>query len=173
MIRRTFLFLLLAAALIAQAVFAQKEPKPAIGEAPVQPLPFSHRTHTSTGMKCVECHQTVATATSAGMPSVDFCMRCHIAVKKESPAVAKLAQHQKDHTAVEWTPVYRLPGFVYFSHRRHFTRAGIPCGTCHGDVAAQNVLSKEKSISMSACQACHDTRKANNSCDACHVPHPG
>src|SRR5262249_36307222 len=130
------------------------------------------RSHTALGLSCVECHQTAATANSAGMPSVDFCMRCHIAIKKDSPAIEVLAQHQKEKKTIDWVALYRLPNFVYFSHRRHHTKAQIPCVTCHGEVAGQNVLSKEKSIAMSACQACHDARKANNNCDACHVPHP-
>ena len=165
---RAFSFLLLAA-----LAAAQKEPRPPVGAAPVQPLPFSHRAHTGVGLKCVECHKTVVTASAAGMPSVDFCMRCHVSVKRDSPAIATLAQHQKEQKAVEWVSIYRLPRFVYFSHRRHHGQARIPCGGCHGDVAMQDVLSKVKSIAMSACQACHDARKANNNCDACHDPHPG
>ena len=168
MIVRVSLYLLVTA-----AAMAQKEPAPPVGVAPVQPLPFSHRVHVATGLKCAECHKTVLTASAAGMPGVDFCMRCHVAIKKDSAAIVTLAQHQKQNKALEWIPVYRLPAFVYFSHRRHLAKGQIACETCHGDVARQNVLSKEKSIAMSACQACHDTRKANNNCDACHVPHPG
>lgn len=158
--------------LIAGTAWAQKEPRPPVGATPAQPLPFSHRSHTSQGLKCAECHTTVATANAAGMPSVDFCMRCHISVKKDSQAITALAQYQKDKKAVEWVSLYRLPNFVYFSHRRHHSKAQISCETCHGDVAKNDVLSKEKSIAMSACQSCHDARKANNNCDACHVPHP-
>jgi hypothetical protein len=167
MMLRWLVFLLMTA-----GAAAQKEPRPPVGSAPVQPLPFSHRSHSSLGLKCVECHQTAATANAAGMPSVDFCMRCHITVKKDSPHIATLAQYQKDKKALEWVPLYRLPNFVYFSHRRHHTKAQIPCVSCHGEVASQDILSKHKSIAMSACQACHDSSKANNNCDACHVPHP-
>lgn len=165
---RTLLFLLFLTAV----AFAQKEPRPPVGTAPEQPLPFSHRTHTGVGLKCAECHQTAAKANAAGMPAVDLCMRCHIAVKKDSPAIATLARHQKENKPVEWISVYRLPNFVYFSHRRHTVKAAIECATCHGDVAAQAVLTKEKSIAMQACQSCHDARKANGNCDACHDPHP-
>ena len=161
-------------ALLAWAADAQNEPKPPVGATPAQPLPFSHRAHVTTaGLQCVECHKTVATASEAGMPSVDFCMRCHAAVKKDSLAIGKLAEHQKARQAVAWFRVYQLPRFVTFSHRRHHGKARIACEACHGEVAAQDVLSKAKSIAMSACQSCHDARKANNNCDACHDPHPG
>lgn len=160
--------------LLAWTANAQHEPKPPVGAAPDQPLPFSHRTHVITaGVKCAECHRTAATAIEAGMPAVDFCMRCHVAVKTDSPAIAKLAEHQKARQAVTWLRVYQLPRFVTFSHRRHHGKAQIACEACHGEVATQDVLSKAKSIAMPACQSCHDARKANNNCDACHDPHPG
>ncbi len=161
--------------LFACAGAAQQEPRPPVGAAPEQPLPFSHRAHVggAAALKCAECHQTATTASQAGMPTADFCMRCHVAVKKDSAAVAKLARYQKEKQAIEWVRVYQLPRFVYFSHRRHHTKAQIGCEACHGEVATQDVVSKVKSIAMVACQACHDARKANNNCDACHDPHPG
>jgi hypothetical protein len=163
------------AVLLAWAANAEeKEPKPPLGAAPMQPLPFSHRVHVTTGgLKCAECHKTAATAPAAGMPAVDFCMRCHVAIKKDSPAISKLAEYQKAQKAVDWFRVYQLPRFVTFSHRRHHGKAQIGCEACHGDVAAQDVVTKVKSIAMPACQSCHDVRKANNNCDACHDPHPG
>jgi hypothetical protein len=166
-LRRSVWVLLLAA-----VASAQKEPQPPVGATPAQPLPFSHRAHVGVGLKCPECHATVTTATAAGMPAVQLCMRCHIAVKKESPAIVALAKYLKEGKAVEWEPLYRLPRYVYFSHRRHVGKGQLGCEACHGEVASRDVLSKEKSIGMQACQACHDARKANNGCDACHDPHP-
>ena len=160
--------------LVTSAALAEGEPKPPVGAAPAQPLPFSHRAHVTTAaLKCADCHKTASTAAEAGFPQTDLCMRCHVAVKKESPAIAKLAGYHVAQQAVPWFRVYQLPKFVTFSHRRHHGKARIACETCHGDVAAQDVVSKAKSIAMPACQSCHDARKANNNCDACHVPHPG
>ncbi len=165
----------LALLLAAWAAPAQEhEPKPPLGAAPAQPLPFSHRTHATTAaLRCADCHRTATTASAAGMPAVDLCMRCHVAIKKDSPAIAKLAEYQKIGQAVAWFRVYQLPRFVTFSHRRHHAKAQIGCEACHGDVAAQAVLVKSKSIAMPACQSCHDARQANNNCDACHDPYPG
>jgi hypothetical protein len=151
-------------------LFLEGEPKPPMGAAPAQPVPFSHPVHTAAAaLKCADCHKTAATAAEAGMPAVNFCMRCHVAIKKDSPAIAKLAEQK----VVPWFRVYQLPRFVTFSHRRHHGKAQIECAECHGDVAAQEVVTKVKSIAMPACQRCHDVRKANNNCDACHDPHPG
>ena len=160
--------------LVASAAHAEGEPKPPLGAAPAQPLPFSHRAHVTTAaLKCADCHQTASTAAEAGLPKTDLCMRCHVAVKKASPAIAKLADYHAAQNTVPWFRVYQLPRFVTFSHRPHHGKGQIACEACHGDVAAQDVVSKAKSIAMPACQSCHDARKANNNCDACHHPHPG
>jgi cytochrome c7-like protein len=156
------------------AAYAEGEPKPPLGAAPAQPLPFSHRAHATTAaLKCSDCHKSVSTAAEAGFPPTGLCMSCHVAVKKGSPAIAKLAEYHATQKTVPWLRVYQLPRFVAFSHLRHHGKAQIACETCHGDVAAQDVVSKAKSIAMPACQSCHDARKANNNCNVCHEAHPG
>src|SRR5262249_39365614 len=136
------------------------------------PVPFSHRAHAALKLKCAECHRMAAEGRAAGMPSESLCMNCHVAVKVESPAIAALAGffHRKE--SVPWARLYRLPDFVSFSHKRHSGKAQIACSGCHGEVASQDVLAKEKPIGMQSCMACHDKRKANNNCDACHAVHP-
>lgn len=162
-----------AVLLLAAIASAQHEPAPGVGTAPPQPIPFSHKTHVGLSLKCLDCHKTAATAREATLPQEAFCMRCHVAIKKDSPAIQKLAAAQKENRAIEWARVYRLPDFVSFSHRRHTGKAQLACDACHGDVGSQDVLAKSKSIGMASCQSCHDARKANNGCDACHAPHPG
>ncbi len=126
-----FVFMLAAVAI---CVVAQHEPPPAVGAAPQQPAPFSHRAHTALNLKCAECHPTAG--------------------------------------PVPWARIYRLPDFVAFSHKRHLGKAQVACSACHGEVKSQDVLAKEKPIGMQSCMACHDKRKANNNCDACHAIHP-
>ena len=151
---------------------AQQEPAPAVGTTLPQPLPFSHRAHMELGLKCSECHKGAAQARAAGIPPESLCMNCHVTVKAESPAIVALAGFLKRREPVPWARLYRLPDFVSFSHKRHFGNAQIACSTCHGEVAQQAALVKEKSIGMQSCMACHDKRKANNNCDACHAVHP-
>ncbi len=154
------------------ALLAQHEPKPPVGSAPTQPVPYSHKVHLGLGLKCVECHKTVMEKSAAGLPAESLCMNCHRVIKTESPAIRTLAQFHQEKKTVPWVRVYLLPNFVYFSHKRHHVKARIECAECHGDLASQEVVRKEKPIGMSACMACHDQRKANNNCDACHVAHP-
>jgi hypothetical protein len=153
-------------------VKAQQEPAPAVGTTLPQPLPFSHRAHTELGLKCAECHKGAAQGRAAGIPPESLCMNCHVTVKAQSRAIVALTGSHKRREPVPWARLYRLPDFVSFSHKRHFGKAQIACSTCHAEVERMDALVKEKSIGMQSCIACHDKRKANTNCDACHAVHP-
>ena len=157
---------------VVRCMKAQQEPAPAVGTTLPQPLPFSHRAHTELGLKCSECHKGAAQDRAAGMPPESLCMNCHVTVKAQSPAIVALAGFLKRREPVPWARFYRLPNFVSFSHKRHFGKAQIACSTCHAEVEHQDALVKARSIGMQSCMACHDKRKANNNCDACHTVHP-
>ena len=101
-------------------------------------------------------------------PSEAQCMQCHAAVKKDSPAIKTLTEYAKRKEAVPWVRVYKLPEYVWFSHKIHSKAA--KCADCHGDVASKEVLVKEKPIDMNSCMACHDKHEASNECNLCHNP---
>lgn len=132
-----------------------------------QPVPFSHRVHIAARLGCADCHTTATSGDQAGLPSVTRCMACHRAIVADSPAIQKLKRYAAAKAAVPWVRLYKLPDFVFFSHRRHFA-AGVSCGQCHGPVAQRDVLMKEVSTSMNACYACHVKAGASTSCDVCH-----
>lgn len=133
-----------------------------------QPVPFSHRQHVSAGSECKDCHPKAFTHDYAGLPPAGACMICHQAVKKDSPHIGKLTQLAADGGKVEWVRVYRVPEFVFFSHKNHLA-AGEKCETCHGPVAGRDVLAKEVSTSMTACMNCHQQREVSNDCHFCHA----
>jgi hypothetical protein len=162
--------------LFAAALWAQTEsvpppklftPKP----PPEQPLPYSHKTHVGLGIKCKDCHTLKAPGDQAGFPSEATCMGCHASIKKESPAIQKLAAFARDKQRVPWVRVYKLPKTVYFSHEVHHKQAGVDCAECHGEVGERERLGQEKSIYMAECMSCHDKYKASNKCDLCHDSH--
>jgi hypothetical protein len=97
-------------------------------------------------------------------------MRCHASVKADSPEIQKLAGFDTRKEDVPWKRVYRLPTFVFFSHRVHSSAKSMACETCHGDVREMAMMQKVKDISMSACMQCHTERSAPNRCDFCHEP---
>jgi hypothetical protein len=138
------------------------------GKPVEQPIPFAHKTHVAQGIKCLDCHTIKAPGDQAGFPAVSTCMGCHASIKKESPAIQKLADYAAKQTPVPWARVYKLPRQVYFSHEVHHRKAKVECAVCHGPVAEREALVQEKSITMKDCMTCHDQRKASNDCALCH-----
>jgi c(7)-type cytochrome triheme protein len=102
-----------------------------------------------------------------GFPAETFCMSCHQTVNADSPHIEKVAAAAREKKAIPWVRVYRLPTFVYFSHRVH-TGAGATCDTCHGPVRERDLITKEVLHDMRSCMACHAATKARNDCMACH-----
>jgi quinoprotein glucose dehydrogenase len=132
-----------------------------------QPVPFSHRQHSQLGVECSVCHPTAETGDVAQIPHSADCMSCHQTIKSKSPSIQKLARFQKEDKSIPWTRVYKLPDFVFFSHRKH-ANARIECQSCHGPVQSRDVLWQEKDLSMDSCVACHKLRKASVDCNLCH-----
>jgi hypothetical protein len=166
--------LLLAAAWAAGAVAQSTRPAPAAEELPLpppeQPIPFSHKLHLGLGAKCLDCHSIKDPGFTAGYPPAATCMACHSSIKADSPPIQKLAESEKSQQAIKWVKVYKVPDYVWFSHRTHATDAKVSCETCHGPVAEREAIFKEKPTSMVSCMDCHARHGAPNDCDLCHNP---
>jgi c(7)-type cytochrome triheme protein len=137
------------------------------GQQPQQPVPYSHKTHLALGLTCNACHRNADPGEVMGFPPASFCMGCHQTVKADSPFIQKIAAAAKDNTPLPWVRVYRIPAFVFFSHRVHI-QAGTTCEKCHGPVRERDVISKEVTHDMRSCVACHVASKARNDCTTCH-----
>jgi hypothetical protein len=142
----------------------QKKPE---SEAVKQPISFSHKQHIKIGLECSSCHPMAGSGEEAGIPTVADCMDCHQTIKIDSVAVKTLTSYYKDRKEIVWIRVYRLPGFVFFSHKNHVT-AKVDCEDCHGPVRLAEVVSKKRDMSMNFCVGCHRTRKISFSCNTCH-----
>jgi hypothetical protein len=134
-------------------------------EPPAQPIPFSHRAHAERGLKCAYCHPTAAKSEAAGLPGAALCLDCHRGLTGAAAARALLEKYAASGGTIPWERVYRLPGFVFFSHGRH-VRSG--CESCHGAVATRNLLAREREVSMKACLECHRAEGATTACQHCH-----
>jgi hypothetical protein len=139
----------------------------AVASAQTQPVPYSHKTHIAAGLQCKQCHKNPDPGEMMGFPSSSFCMGCHQSVKKESPHIQKIAASAKENKPLPWVRVYKIPSYVFFSHRAH-AETGAACQTCHGPVAERDVITREVDISMGACMDCHRKNKASNDCKYCH-----
>ena len=140
----------------------------AAADAPLQPVPFSHRIHTGAGqLTCAACHTNPDPGVTEGIPQAAACMQCHATVKPESAAIRKLAGYAKKRRNIPWVRVYAIPDFVLFSHRQHVT-AGATCEDCHGGVTASDQVSLAPDFTMVKCVACHNRANIRNACGVCH-----
>ncbi len=133
-----------------------------------QPLSFSHKLHTQFFPECLDCHQLASDGWTMSYPKEEKCMVCHATIKVESPAIQKLAEYFAQKKPVPWVQVYKVPDYVYFSHRTHLNKAKLDCEVCHGPVRERDVLTKEKPTSMPACITCHKEKGAPATCRTCH-----
>ncbi len=136
--------------------------------APEQPIPFSHKTHSGAlKLQCGMCHVNPDPGEMMTVVAASKCMQCHSAVKKDSPAIQKLASFAKNEREIRWVRVYEAPSYVRFSHRVHI-QASNTCQDCHGKVAEREQLFKEADISMGGCMNCHRVKKVSIDCAFCH-----
>ena len=133
-----------------------------------QPLPFSHRSHAQLGLTCATCHTMQGKGGSAGFPALSLCLSCHRGGKGEHSAVAVLLEgYEQRGESIPWTRVYKIPDFVFFSHKEHLA-SGATCATCHGPVELRDRLRQEVPTSMEHCMDCHEAQGASLDCHFCH-----
>jgi hypothetical protein len=137
-------------------------------DAPVQPIPFSHKAHAGDmNMACKDCHPNPNPGETMTIVGPSFCMDCHGSLYVDSPAIRRLAAAAKEGSRIPWMRVYQIPDFVFFSHRTHLDK-GNTCKDCHGDVAQRDRLYRETDLSMGGCMECHRAKKASLDCSYCH-----
>jgi hypothetical protein len=161
--------LLVAFELLAPVLFAQVPEPKFIRPAPEQPLPFSHKKHAGElKLACLDCHPIPGNGDFATLPQTSTCMNCHRSVAAQSPHITRLAAAHQAGAKIRWAPVYRIPDYVFFNHRKHVSVPDVTCATCHGPVAVREQLRREKDISMAACMDCHRAKQVSNDCLLCH-----
>lgn len=140
-------------------------------KAPDQPIAFSHETHVGKlNLECLFCHETADKSYFAGVPAVEKCMNCHVAVKTDNPEVQKIHAYWNDKEPIPWNRVHRIRirNHVYFSHERH-VKKDIDCAECHGDLAAMPKVRAVRSLKMGFCVSCHEANEASTDCLLCHM----
>lgn len=125
------------------------------GEAPRQPVPFSHKLHVGgLGLDCRHCHWWVETGTVAGMPSTKTCMHCHAQVFSDAAPLEPVRAAFDRDRSIEWVRVADLADFVSFDHSIH-VRKGFACVTCHGRVDLMPLTEQPVAMTMRWCLDCH------------------
>jgi len=138
------------------------------GQAPAQPIAFSHQIHAGKlALACEHCHRYAATAAKPGIPEVKVCMECHLNAAKDRPEIVKLTRYWTDGRPIQWTKVHQTPWHLHFTHKRHL-KAGLQCAQCHGEVKAEARVRRVRSLQMGWCVDCHRSRNAPTDCWVCH-----
>jgi hypothetical protein len=135
---------------------------------PEQPIPFSHRVHTTDKqISCYFCHSQAIDTDNAGIPPLETCMLCHNKIIIHHPEIVKLREYYNNRIPVPWQRVNVLQEFTFFSHQPHI-QSGIDCGKCHGDVKQMDRIVMKKKFEMGFCVQCHRDTKVSHDCLRCH-----
>ena len=137
--------------------------------APVQPLPFSHKTHVTLGLVCQTCHTNPDPGSMMTYPAIEICMSCHLTAGTDSTAIAELQAFAESAQKIPWARVYAVTPGVTWSHRAHLS-SGVECGICHGDISQVDTVSESTAIlAMASCIGCHEATGARTACVTCHA----
>jgi len=159
-----------AAPATSPATSAAAAPVYAPPPAPVQPIPYSHKTHLALGLECRQCHVNPDAGEMMTFPATEICMSCHQAIATDRLSIHKLAAYAKAGTPVPWVRVYDTPEYVFWNHGAHLA-AKVDCVECHGRVADQDVMRQQTDVVMMlGCRRCHDARQVFTDCGDCHEP---
>jgi hypothetical protein len=138
-----------------------------------QPIAFPHELHVNQlGLDCRFCHTQVDKDSHAGIPSMETCYGCHREILSQTDFLKPVRDAYQNKKALPWKRVNNLADHVYFHHAGHI-RAGVACESCHGDVAHQPLIAKEKPLTMEWCLSCHKNqneplRQKLMDCSTCH-----
>lgn len=126
-----------------------------VGYSPEQPIAYSHALHAGElQLDCRYCHAGVEVSPVASVPPTKVCMNCHALVGRELESLEPLRASAADGEPLRWVRIHDLPDYAFFDHSMHL-RAGVGCSSCHGDVAAMEVVSQVEPLSMGWCLECH------------------
>ena len=136
------------------------------GYSPSEPIKFSHAVHAGQNKTdCNYCHYTAKIGKSAGIPPGSVCMNCHLLVRNGTRSgateITKVIEAFEANKPIEWTRIYKLADFVFFSHEQHVSAGELNCEACHGKVKEMDRLYQVPDLSMGWCVDCHKTRKVN------------
>jgi len=127
---------------------------------PDQPIKFSHSIHvTDNQIDCQYCHHTVETSKSAGFPSSNLCMNCHIIIREGTNSgrheISKLVSAHEGGHPIEWIRIHNLQDHAFFSHAQHVGVGEIDCQVCHGPIEEMHRVYQYSDLSMGWCINCH------------------
>jgi hypothetical protein len=126
-----------------------------VGYRPIQPVHYSHNLHAGDlGIDCRYCHYDIEYSSVANLPPTQVCMNCHKIIGTDNDRLQPVRDSWANDIPIRWVRVHSLPDYAYFNHAAHL-RAGVGCSTCHGNIAAMEVVEQKQPLSMGWCLDCH------------------
>ncbi len=126
-----------------------------VGYRPIQPVYYSHNLHAGDlGIDCRYCHYDIEYSSVANLPPTQVCMNCHKIIGTDNDRLQPVRDSWANDIPIRWVRVHSLPDYAYFNHAAHL-RAGVGCSTCHGNIAAMEVVEQKQPLSMGWCLDCH------------------
>jgi len=154
------------------------------GYQPIQPIAFSHKIHSGENkIDCQYCHSSAKHSKHSGIPSVNVCMNCHMAIAEVAEGteiewngqiygkerldgeIAKVydaagwdpeeLEYSGEEKPIKWIRIHNLPDLVYYNHAQHVTVGGIKCQKCHGPVEEMDEMYQYSPLTMGWCINCH------------------
>jgi hypothetical protein len=140
------------------------------------PLVFSHGKHLGRGTGCNACHPAAASSRSAVddlLPTEAACRACHpidrsqpeLVVGGQPPAACR-ACHAGYAPGAPIARVYVTPPPLKFDHSAH---GASPCDSCHGDLRAVGLATRQQLPTMGSCLRCHTRGAEERHCTDCHL----
>ncbi len=146
------------------------------GYQPIQPIAFSHKVHAGENkIDCQYCHSSAKYGKTAGIPSANVCMNCHLYIQegehtgtKEIAKIYKAVGYDPEKSQyikgykkkpIKWVKIHNLQDFVYFNHSQHVIVGGIKCQECHGPVETMEEVYQYSDLTMGWCVECHRETK--------------
>jgi Cytochrome c7 and related cytochrome c/Class III cytochrome C family len=139
--------------------------------AVTQPIAFSHKVHTvDLQLGCTFCHKYVNTSAHSGLPDAQTCAMCHTIKQGESEEAARLTETLQAGDSLQFNKLFRLPDYVFYTHRRHVGIAELECTNCHGGIAETERPPERPlvNVKMALCVDCHEKREVTTDCTSCH-----
>lgn len=141
-----------------------------------QPIAFNHQIHIQNNIGCITCHQYYPNYSTAGIPGVETCTKCHEDVIYLTSDKEKIQKYYRSGEEIPWKLMSSVPAHVYFSHSRHVTFGKVDCAECHGDVASwtKPPSRPEINLDMNTCIQCHKKLQEKTklaepyNCNRCH-----
>ena len=129
----------------ARAPGARRPPRLALGTAPVQPIPYSHKQHVALGLQCRDCHVNPDAGRLMAFPPTATCMACHQTVAADRPSIQKLAATRRPARRFPGSGCTRFRTMSSGGHGSHLV-ADVTCADCHGPVAERDVIALETNV---------------------------